>query len=619
MANAPRPNKKPLNDKYQAEMEAYAKSIGATIPPELGWYYQRLPTSLEISGYNHYRAIQNGNNYNNNATKTPKWAVDNYLKDKPTFYGYLIDDAANNYMGQNAENRKKNIQLPMYIKLAAENGLSAEKATKIILNRAQQSERDRAEFAARNSGGSFSNIGGIDLGGIGRALDSVFGGLGRVVEDAYKGVSNTLAKAEDVVKEDVLPSPIFQIAMAYYMPTIASYLGPYLTAVPAAYQTAVAGALASTALQTAQGVPFETALKNATVNAITNTGAPKVADYILPYAGSPQVADALVSIGASAAKTAAMGGSKDDIERNMLAGLTGSALTSSLQGVDVSRDTSRVAGAAAGGAIVGGTEGAIGGALGELGGQAARDEAAKAKALENAKKGIASADGTTAFDTGQQLPENIVVGQKQPDITDTSIITPTGPITDREVIGAMQPPPPPPPPPPVPPVTPPPSIPALKEVEVKAKPEQDETSIISPDVSVPGKKDGVVTVTGKKEETASLTPVTVTGTKEPTIQDTDITLPETVVTGEGESDVSAEEGKAPVDKQGKYNPNLFIYGGTTLGSSLKTAAPFYPQTSTSGGLTSVRGAGEIESKESGKKRTNVWNEESLRLKDALGL
>jgi hypothetical protein len=37
------------------------------------------------------------------------------------------------------------------------------------------------------------------------------------------------------------------------------------------------------------------------------------------------------------------------------------------------------------------------------------------------------------------------------------------------------------------------------------------------------------------------------------------------------------------------------------------------------GLTSDRGAGEIESQETGGKRKDVWNEESLRLKDALGL
>jgi hypothetical protein len=36
-------------------------------------------------------------------------------------------------------------------------------------------------------------------------------------------------------------------------------------------------------------------------------------------------------------------------------------------------------------------------------------------------------------------------------------------------------------------------------------------------------------------------------------------------------------------------------------------------------LTAYRGAGEIEADPSGKPRKNVWNEASLRLKDALGL
>jgi hypothetical protein len=42
-------------------------------------------------------------------------------------------------------------------------------------------------------------------------------------------------------------------------------------------------------------------------------------------------------------------------------------------------------------------------------------------------------------------------------------------------------------------------------------------------------------------------------------------------------------------------------------------------TGTTVGLTGERGAGEIESKETGKARQNVWNEASLRLKDALGV
>jgi len=380
-------------------------------------------------------------------------------------------------------------------------------------------------------------------------------------------VPQAVARVEDVVKKEVLPNPLFQVAMAVYMPTIASSLGPYLTAVPAAYQTAVAGALASTAIQTAQGVPFETALKNATVNAVTSTGAPVVADYMLPYVGSTQVADALTSIGASAAKTAAMGGTKDDIERNMLAGLTGSALTSSLQAVDVSRETSRLAGATAGGAVVGGAAGAVGGLASEYGAQKAAADAA----LERAKKGIASADTGTVSDSGQQLGEVVVTGQRGPTIQDTSIF--------------------------------------------------------SPDVSV----------AGKKGTTFSLSPVTVTGKREPTIQDTDITLPETTVIGKREVDDTLPEvtvkgekeeepiaNESPVDEQGRYRPNLFIYGGTTkpstLSQTLGTTVQNVPSASTTTGTSvGLGGRGEIESKESGKKRQTVWNEESLRLKDALGL
>ena len=53
-----------------------------------------------------------------------------------------------------------------------------------------------------------------------------------------------------------------------------------------------------------------------------------------------------------------------------------------------------------------------------------------------------------------------------------------------------------------------------------------------------------------------------------------------------------------------------------------SAAPVEAGSTTAGtsyGLTGERGAGEIESKESGKARQNVWNEASLRLKDALGV
>lgn len=88
-----------------------------------------------------------------------------------------------------------------------------------------------------------------------------------------------------------------------------------------------------------------------------------------------------------------------------------------------------------------------------------------------------------------------------------------------------------------------------------------------------------------------------------------------------------EEEKPPGEKKDEYKPDLFIYGGVTpkakprtttnLGTTLQ--APFYPSSTLGQALTGYRGAGEIEGKKTGKPRRDVWNEESLRLKDALGL
>jgi len=66
---------------------------------------------------------------------------------------------------------------------------------------------------------------------------------------------------------------------------------------------------------------------------------------------------------------------------------------------------------------------------------------------------------------------------------------------------------------------------------------------------------------------------------------------------------------------------LFGLGPKVPGiSSASTAAALStPTAGVTTGLTGAGGAGEIEGKETGKQRQNVWNEESLRLKDALGV
>jgi len=85
------------------------------------------------------------------------------------------------------------------------------------------------------------------------------------------------------------------------------------------------------------------------------------------------------------------------------------------------------------------------------------------------------------------------------------------------------------------------------------------------------------------------------------------------------SEAPAEQKAAEQTRTQKSAP--ITYTGVTplaqtLGTSFSLGAPTSGITT---GLTGERGAGEIESKETGKQRKNVWNEASLRLKDALGV
>jgi hypothetical protein len=144
------------------------------------------------------------------------------------------------------------------------------------------------------------------------------------------------------------------------------------------------------------------------------------------------------------------------------------------------------------------------------------------------------------------------------------------------------------------------------------------TTVTKPPSKTPSKIAGTlpeVKVTAQREPGApeNVLPFTVTDS-----------LPEVQVTGQREI---VEENQPIPEKSAKEAPAKTVYpsmyftgvaptSGSPLaqGLNLSSGAPL-PTT----GLTSSRGAGEIESKESGKKRSTVWNEESLRLKDALGV
>lgn len=130
-----------------------------------------------------------------------------------------------------------------------------------------------------------------------------------------------------------------------------------------------------------------------------------------------------------------------------------------------------------------------------------------------------------------------------------------------------------------------------------------------------------------------------TGRAKPTAAPSFDSLPDIEITDRRESDglpdieITDRREQAPVnsEQEREANPRLRpqvysrVFPSTSnvisrsLGTDLASSAATYPASSPTTGLTTTRGAGEIEGEETGGRRKNVWNEESLRLKDALGL
>lgn len=95
---------------------------------------------------------------------------------------------------------------------------------------------------------------------------------------------------------------------------------------------------------------------------------------------------------------------------------------------------------------------------------------------------------------------------------------------------------------------------------------------------------------------------------------------ETLASTETQTEIPAE-GKVTEKPGASKTPSPITYTGVTpLSRTLGTSFGGYGSTTgITTGLAGERGAGEIEGKETGKERQNVWNEASLRLKDALGV
>jgi hypothetical protein len=436
------------------------------------------------------------------------------------------------------------------------------------------------------------------------------------------------------------------LALSFFLPGISSALSEFFITEGIVTSQVAADLLANTIVNTtaniAQGQSPEDALKNSFINTVVNTGSVEAAKEINKFITDKRVVDAIVSAGGSAVKTAAAGGTEQDIVRNMTGALAGSAASSAYQsaGDDYTRSTGRLIGSTVAGYITGGGTGAVSNLLGELGSQS---KGKVAGTIEDTFRGTTDTGAlpasqvaamTTKTDAGPAALNQVdVTGKALPtDITSTNIIdtiarttpgTPPPPtistppklenvevsgkalpkatdITDTDVINAIT-------------AEKKPNA-VLQRVEVSGK--ALPTDITKTDIIDEPAKLQDVTVTGKKEEPLALETKTITGKA-------DGTLAPVTITGKADEPAATTEEKKteePAPKDKPYKPDLFILSGKQPKTTTKSSDSVLGQAlGTTTGLTASRGAGEIEDPSTGKKKRKVWNEETLRLKDALGV
>jgi hypothetical protein len=353
----------------------------------------------------------------------------------------------------------------------------------------------------------------------------------------------------------------------------------------AAAATAAGSAAITTASSLAQGNSLKDSLKAGAVSGVTS--------FVGISTATSTGSSAIGSAAGSAAGTVVAGGRPEDIIRNAVSGGIGAGVGDAVGSTEFGKTTG--VGTAAGKGV--GTFIATGGDVKQAIDVAVNTQlidlanVGYAKYTDNAYKPTlsteqqAAADAQNLVDTSKTQPGTQLADASTGTMTDAGNQLGEIRVTTGREAGAVE---------NVLPytstnVTKPPSKPAgtLPEVKVTAQRE-------------PGAPENVLPFT----VTDSLPEVQVTGQRE--IVEENQPIPEK----------SAKEAPAKTVYPSMYFTGVAPTSGSPLaqGLNLSSGAPL-PTT----GLTSSRGAGEIESKESGKKRSTVWNEESLRLKDALGV
>ena len=493
------------------------------------------------------------------------------------------------------------------------------------------------------------------------------------VADVSKGATNLLQPVEKVVtavSQD--PKALVAIAVAVAAPYASAQIAAYLTTAGLSEAAAVAAAdaITSITIQTAQGVPIEKATENALTNLAISGVNNQVAKQVGTVISKPEIASAISSTVTSGLTTAAKGGSQADVEKAMTAGLVSSAASTAYkQAVDSSSTiASKAVGGAAGGAVTGGTEGAVVGGLSStasaLGSDLAADLKAKNKAAADtaalppdqvaALGGAVPPDTTSATDVVTS-PTTVPVTKDQqildliaekPAATDVAAVGEVPPTPDKTPITA----------PPVEvdadiprvevagvgtvPIEPTPvaegystSMPDQSPAETArlAAKEQQILDLITPTPVATEPKQGAFLPDAALTPEAPDIPAADPMSQDPAQKAADKQILDLI--SETPTEDQAEEVAPDGTEKGAYLPDSGTdTKTTTYKPDLFTTTYLSPKTRTAAaptsalgsalgttGLTSYRGAGEIEGTGTGKPRKKVWNEESLKLKDALGV
>ena len=397
-------------------------------------------------------------------------------------------------------------------------------------------------------------------------------------------------------------APYIAIVVMIVQPELAITIGTSM-GFTGASAAAAGAATIQTTTSLAVGRTPEQAIKDGAIAGVTAG----VGSSVATSTGSNVVGGAT----GSAAGTAAAGGSSQDILRNAVAGGVANGIADT-----GSASAGKAAGTliATGGNVQAAIQAAVTTEIVQAGQQGYKDySATKTAELNNINQSdtttfeqqvasgaqqivdtakstpgvqLAQADTGTVSDTTPVLPEVLVTATQQldPPLTFTGTQSPSAKPSSPSAVSAKD----------------------QKMLDLIKQPAPASASPVTPTETMGTLPEVTVTATPEKEEPQTFTEL-------PTITQADTTTPS------ASEPPPAEEKAAAKPSEEKLKRPMTYTGLTPLAQTLNTSFSGVPTTGATTGLTAERGAGEIESKETGKKRRTVWNEESLRLKDALGL